>query len=671
MAQNRWNTANAIDNKPASNSVVDPPDPTSGDRLTQIVIASRLLGSDPDLVLHGGGNTSVKDTWRDVTGYEIEALFVKGSGWDLASIERAGFTPLDLAMLRRMLALSSLSDPDMMAGLAAAKLDASAPAPSVETLMHALLPHPAILHSHSDAIVNLTNTPDPQQTVRDALGDNILVVPYVMPGFDLAAKVSGLWPNTADASYRAVVLVNHGLFTYSGDAEDAYNQHIDLVTKAEQYLDAHAPRFALNGDLSLSSPTAVELARFRKQICHHACRPMIVSRHADPIVSTFVKRADLPEVTQRGPLTLDHIIRTKRNPLVGRDVAEYATQYAAEFERNKHRARTPVTMLDPAPRVVLDPEWGMLTVGGSIGDADIVADLYHHTMAVIPRAEALGGYTTPSDADLFDVEYWDLEQAKLRKGNPAELAGQVALVTGAASGIGRACALAYLARGAAVVGLDRSPSVTEVSASRAYLGITLDVTDATAFASALTTAVNRYGGIDHAVLAAGIFGDSTPIAKLDMTQWRNVLNVNLDSAAIALSLLHPLLAEAPNGGSVVLIASKNVPAPGPGASAYSASKAAVTQLCRVAALEWAPDNIRVNMVNPDAVFDTGLWTTELLEERAAKYNMDVDTYKKRNLLAVEITSDTVAQIVADLSTLKYRATTGAVIPIDGGNDRVI
>jgi rhamnose utilization protein RhaD (predicted bifunctional aldolase and dehydrogenase)/NAD(P)-dependent dehydrogenase (short-subunit alcohol dehydrogenase family) len=656
MAEDRWNAIELS---------------ADADLISQLVAASRLLGSDPDLVLHGGGNTSIKDVWTDVTGHTTDALFVKGSGWDLATIERAGFTPLDLAMLRRMLELPSLSDPDMMAALAAAKLDASAPSPSVETLMHALLPHTAILHSHSDAIVNLTNTPDPARIVGEALGANMLVVPYVMPGFDLATKVKGMWPNTSDGSYGAVVLVNHGLFTFAPTAAEAYHHHLALVNKAEQYLDANAPRFAGGGDLSLGTPSAVELAKFRRLICTHACRPMIVSRYVDSQTAAFVQRPDLQLITQRGPLTLDHIIRTKRNPLVGRDVAAYADNYAAEFTRNKHRARIPVTMLDPAPRVILDPEWGMFTAGNSVADADIVADLYHHTMAVIPRAEALGGYTTPSDADLFDVEYWDLEQAKLRKGAPAELAGQVALVTGAASGIGRACALAYLARGAAVVGIDLSPAVNEVSSSAAYLGLEVDVTDATNFARALMTATNRFGGIDHAVIAAGIFGASRPIAELDITEWRKVLSVNLDAAAIAMSQLHPLLAEAPNGGSVILIGSKNVPAPGPGASAYSASKAAVTQLCRVAALEWASDGIRVNIVNPDAVFDTGLWTPELLEERAAKYGVDVETYKKRNLLSVEITSATVANIVVDLSTPRYKATTGAVIPIDGGNDRVI
>jgi rhamnose utilization protein RhaD (predicted bifunctional aldolase and dehydrogenase)/NAD(P)-dependent dehydrogenase (short-subunit alcohol dehydrogenase family) len=656
MAQHRWGSIEV---------------PSNADLLTQVVAASRLLGSDPDLVLHGGGNTSVKDVWTDVTGHDTDTLFVKGSGWDLASIERQGFTPLNLAMLRRMLQLKSLSDPDMMAALAAAKLDASAPSPSVETLMHALLPHVAILHSHSDAIVNLTNTPDPQRVITEALGDGILVVPYVMPGFDLASKVSGLWSDTSDRRYRAIVLVNHGLFTFSENVKDAYDQHLALVNQAEDYLDLHAPRFAVNGDLALPTPNMVQLAEFRRDLCHKACRAMIVSRHADPVSTNFVKRTDLSSITQRGPLTLDHIIRTKRNPLLGRNIAMYTDEYAASFERHKHRARTPVTMLDPTPRVVLDSEWGMLTVGATIGDADIVADLYHHTMPVIARAEALGGYTVPSEADLFDVEYWDLEQAKLRKGSPPELTGQVALVTGAASGIGRACALAYLARGAAVVGVDLSPAVANVSASRAYLGIALDVTDAAAFASALAAAVDRFGGIDHAAIAAGIFGVSRPIAQLDFADWRKVLSVNLDAAAIALSQLHPLLACAPNGGSVVMIGSKNVPAPGPGASAYSSSKAAVTQLCRVAALEWASDNIRVNIVNPDAVFDTGLWTPELLAERAAKYNMDVDTYKKRNLLSVEITSDTVANIVVDLSTARYKATTGAIIPIDGGNDRVV
>jgi NAD(P)-dependent dehydrogenase (short-subunit alcohol dehydrogenase family) len=380
------------------------------------------------------------------------------------------------------------------------------------------------------------------------------------------------------------------------------------------------------------------------------------------------------DLATRGPLTPDHVIRTKRTALVGRDVAAYAAAYEAYVERNRHRARTEITPLDPAPRIVVDPELGVLAAGPTIGDARIAADIYRHTIPVLERAEDhLGGYVALPEEDLFDLEYWDLEQAKLAKASsPPRFAGMVAVVTGAASGIGRACAERLLAEGACVVGVDRDPSVAEVFGARAaFCGVEADVTAPGANEAAVRTAVERFGGIDLAVVSAGIFGASAPIAELDADEWRRVLAVNLDASVQLLADLHPLLARSPVGGRVVVIGSKNVPAPGNGAVAYSASKAALTQAARIAALEWAPDGIRVNVVHPDAVFDTGLWTDELLAERAERYGLTVDEYKRRNLLGTEVTSATVAATVAALLSDDLAATTGAQVPIDGGNDRVI
>jgi NAD(P)-dependent dehydrogenase (short-subunit alcohol dehydrogenase family) len=330
-------------------------------------------------------------------------------------------------------------------------------------------------------------------------------------------------------------------------------------------------------------------------------------------------------------------------------------------------------MLDPAPRVVLDQELGMLCAGPTAADAEIAADIYHHTMPVIAAAQDyMGGYRALPPGDLFEVEYWDLEQAKLRRaGNPPELSGELALVTGAASGIGRACAAELMKRGAAVMGVDLSADIFDVFTGVDYLGIQADVTDQAAIDRAIGEGVERYGGIDIAVLAAGIFGQSQTIATLDSEEWRRVMAVNVDSTAFLMSRLHPLLALSPNGGRVVVVGSKNVAAPGPGAAAYSASKAALTQLARVAALEWAVDRIRVNLVHPDAVFDTGLWTPELLSERAAHYGLTIEEYKRRNLLGVEVTSAVVARVVVSLCTGTFAATTGAQIPVDGGNERVI
>ena len=640
--------------------------------LGECVYCTRLIGSDPDLVLHGGGNSSVKTGWTDITGRQVDSLRVKGSGWDMGTIEAAGFTPLPLDRLRELLTLGSLSDPDMMRELSAARLDPGAPQPSVETLLHAYLPHRAVQHSHADVIVQLTNLAGGESTVRSVFGDDVVVVPYVMPGFDLARLVAEVWPEQSRPGTVGMVLLNHGLFTFGDTSAEAYRRHVQLIGRAEAWL-AERLRPDERAIPALPAVLLDDLAELRRQLSDAAGAPMIVTRHADDDVRRFVARPDLGSVSQRGPLTPDHVIRTKRTPLVGRDVAAFAEDYAAYFERNRHRGRMPLTMLDPAPRVVLDPELGMLTAGRTVKDARIAADIYHHTIRVVSGSEDhLGGYVALPEGDLFDCEYWDLEQAKLRAaGAPAPMAGMVGLVTGAASGIGRACAAELLARGAAVVGLDLSDAVEQAFDTPAYLGVRADVTDAAAQAAALRSGVERFGGLDVLVLAAGIFGASVPIGSMAAEEWRRVLAVNLDAAAELMHQTHPLLARSPVGGRVAIIGSKNVPAPGQGAAAYSSSKAALTQLARVAALEWAPAGIRVNVVHPDAVFDTGLWTPELLAERAAKYGMTVDQYKRRNLLATEVTAAGVAKVVVELCSDTFGATTGAQVPIDGGNDRVI
>ncbi len=646
--------------------------PSAADPLGECVHGSRLLGSDPALVLHGGGNTSVKHHVDDITGRRIDALYVKGSGWDLATIEAEGFTALPLDRLRELVGLEALSDAEMMRELGAARFDPAAPAPSVETLLHASLPHPAVLHSHADVIVNLTNNPAGEKLVRDLYGDRVVVIPYVMPGFALARVAAQLWAEQAHGGTVGMVLLNHGLFTFGDTTKKAYERHAELIEAAERWLDEHAPHGPAAGE-PLAPVDPGELAELRRRISAVAGRPMIVTRHADAEVARFVRRSDLADLAGRGPLTPDHVIRTKRTPLVGTDVDGYAERYREEFDRYRHRGPADLAMLDPAPRVVLDPVLGMLAAGPTVAGAGMAADIYRHTIPVLERAEDhLGGYEALDAADLFDVEYWELEQAKLRRGgSPPELAGSVAVVTGAASGIGRACATALLGRGAAVVGFDRDPGVPDTFDGDAWLGLTVDVTAHDAQRQAVAAAVERYGGIDIVVAAAGTFGASTPIASLSPQAWRQVQAVNVDAIAMLLASVHPMLARSPAGGRVLLIGSKNVPAPGRGAAAYSASKAALTQLSRVAALEWAGDGIRVNVVHPDGVFDTGLWTDELLEERAIEAGSTVDEYRTRNLLGAEVTSATVAAAVVALCSDAFAATTGAQIPVDGGNERVV
>jgi NAD(P)-dependent dehydrogenase (short-subunit alcohol dehydrogenase family) len=371
-------------------------------------------------------------------------------------------------------------------------------------------------------------------------------------------------------------------------------------------------------------------------------------------------------------LTPDHVLRTKSVPLLGRDVAAFAAAYRSYFERNAPLAKEPKRMLDPAPRVLLDPALGLCAVGRSAKDAAIAYDIYSHTIDTIRRAQALDGYRTISEREVFEVEYWSLEQAKLKSAGEAQVfAGEVALVTGAASGIGKACVGSLLARGAAVVGLDRDSSVASIGAAPAYLGVTCDVASEADVARALEEGVRTFGGLDMLVLNAGTFPEACRVESLSTSEWRRVMGVNLDANLVLLRECHPLLRLAPSRGRVVVIGSKNVPAPGPGAAAYSASKAALTQLARVTALEWGRDGIRVNVLHPNAVFDTGLWKDEVLQSRAQSYGLSVAQYKARNVLNVEVVSHDVAELAAELLGPLFAKCTGLQLAIDGGNERVI
>jgi NAD(P)-dependent dehydrogenase (short-subunit alcohol dehydrogenase family) len=314
----------------------------------------------------------------------------------------------------------------------------------------------------------------------------------------------------------------------------------------------------------------------------------------------------------------------------------------------------------------------VITVGRTAQDAGIAFDVFEHTIDIVLRATVLGGYRALPAADIFAVEYWDLEQAKLRRaGNPPPFAGEVALVTGAASGIGKAAVESFLKRGAAVVGLDINPNVSGMFKRPDFVGIPCDVSQVDDLERALDATARAFGGLDMLVLNAGIFPSSRRIEALPLADWRRVMDINLDANLALLSAAHPLLKCAPRGGRVLVVGSKNVPAPGPGAAAYSASKAALNQLARVAALEWGGDGIRVNVVHPNAVFDTGIWTEEVLRTRAESYGLSVDDYKRNNVLRVEITSRDVAELIVEMCGPLFAKTTGAQVPIDGGNDRVI
>jgi rhamnose utilization protein RhaD (predicted bifunctional aldolase and dehydrogenase)/NAD(P)-dependent dehydrogenase (short-subunit alcohol dehydrogenase family) len=635
------------------------------------VYTSRLLGRDKSLVLHGGGNTSVKIRETNRFGEAEEILYVKGSGWDLETIAAAGFSPVRLAPAARLATLSRLSDPEMVNELRTAMTLAAAPTPSVEAILHAVLPFKYVDHTHADAVVALTNNPDGVALVRETYGDSVVVIPYVMPGFDLARLCAERFPALAGPETIGMVLLSHGIFSFGATARESYERMIDLVGRAERLLERRGAWSLGPFPESPSEPEPLAIARLRHAVSRAAGFPMVLASHRDPRSLAFTRREDIARIAQ-GPATPDHVIRTKRLPLIGRNVEEYARAYRAYFDEHAPHAAAPKTMLDPAPRVILDPELGLVTAGRSAKDAAISGEIYQHTMDIIERAERLGGYRALPARDLFDMEYWDLEQAKLAQaGKPALFAGEVALVTGAGSGIGRATVESLLARGAAVVGLDIDPRIGELPARKDFLGLRCDVTVEAEVAAALARGISAFGGLDLLVLNAGIFPAARRIADLPLAEWDRVMRVNLDANLLLLRLGHPFLKLAPAGGRVVVIGSKNVPAPGPGAAAYSASKAALHQLARVAALEWGEDGIRVNILHPNAVFDTGVWTEEVLASRAAAYGLTVDEYRRNNVLRVEVTSRDVAELAAELCGPRFAKTTGAWIPVDGGNERVI
>jgi len=636
------------------------------------VYTSRLLGRDRSLVLHGGGNTSVKIREKNLFGEEETVLYVKGSGWDLETIEPQGFSPVRLSHVLRLAELPSLSDPEMVNQLVTHMLMAAAPAPSIETILHGLMPQKFVDHTHADAVLSVTNTREGEKRIRDIYGKRCVVIPYLIPGFDLAQYCAREFKRQGTPETVGMVLLNHGIFSFGATARESYERMIDLVTLAEKYLDSKRAWSVALTSSQPAKPKGSAQAELRRELSDAAGAPMILRTVTNERTLGFATHPQLARISQQGPATPDHVIRTKRTPMLGTDVARYVQTYKDYFSEHAPGAKEQKTILDPAPRVVLDPAFGLAAAGRTAKDAGVAAEIYDHTIDVILRAEALGGFQALPSKDIFDVEYWDLEQAKLRKGGkPPAFAGEVALVTGAASGIGKATAGAFLARGAAVVGLDLDSGVESLHARPDFLGLRCDVTDEAQVRSALERAVLAFGGVDMLILNAGVFPASRRIAELPAEEWRKSMTVNLDANLILMRACHAFLKLALRGGRVVVIGSKNVSAPGPGAAAYSASKAALNQLARIAALEWGADRIRVNTVHPNAVFDTGLWTEEVLSQRARQYGMTVEAYKTNNVLRTEVSSRDVAELAAEMCGPLFAKTTGAQVPVDGGNERVI
>ena len=629
--------------------------------------SSRLIGADTALVLHGGGNTSVKSTHTDRFGDKLDIIWVKASGFDLASMGPEGFTALDLPRVLKLAGLESLSDPDMVNEVLCARLDASAAAASIEAIVHALVPFKFVDHSHADAILTISNTPGGKERFAEIYGDRVLVLPYIKPGFDLAIQFRDVIANTDLSEYDAVISENHGVFTFDDDAFRSYEKMILVVNEAEAWLRNNYGR-AEFPVADASDPVVV--AATRKGVSNLAgCA--VISRRSKSIPGSNVER--FGALLRKGTLTPEHVIHNKPYPaMLGDDsesgLAAFRSEYVGYFDR---AADADLTMLAPFPHWALFEDGHCRSFGPNLKRASISADVADTTLEAMYYADQIGDWQGLGEQDLRDLEYWELEQAKLKRQKPAsELTGKIAVVSGAAAGIGQACAEVLFEKGAVVIGLDIDPSISETMSKPGYEGLVLDLTDEAAVANALAYVVDNYGGLDIVVSNAGIFRTGAKIETLGDEDWDAILAVNLSSHRKLIKQAVPFLRHGINPG-IVVIGSRNVAAPGGGAAAYSVSKAGLTQLMRVAALELAPEGVTVNAVHPDAVFDTRLWTPEALATSAARYGLTIDEYKTRNLLKAEIKSRDVALAVCAFIDGTLPATTGAQLPVDGGNDRVI
>ncbi len=657
-----------------------------GEDLALRVYTTRLLGGDPRLVLHGGGNTSVKTHLVDAVGQAAEVLCVKGSGWDMAAIEPRGLPAVRLDPLRDLRALDGLSDEEMVNQQRRNLLDTTAPNPSVETLLHAFLPHKFVDHTHSTAILSVTDQPDGPARCAQVFGDSMALVPYIMPGFGLAQAAAEV--ADANPAVEGLILLKHGIFTFGDSAEEAYGRMIAQVSRAEVYLMDNAAKtftaVALPRDLLPVARVAPLLRGLTAQVVDPAeglYRPMILDFRGGEAVRAYSNGADLHRYAKVGVATPDHTIRTKNTPLIvpppdaGQIAAfeagsraaldAFVAGYESYFERHNPRQAVPKTMLDPMPRVILVPGLGLFGLGKSATEAAIAADIAENTIEVITRAEAVGCFESVTEAEMFDIEYWSLEQAKLGKGAEAPLARQVVAVTGGAGGIGAATAAAFAAEGAEVAVLDRDGDGAVATAARfGGLGLACDVTDPAAVQAAMDRVCETYGGLDIVVSNAGAAWQGR-IGEVDDAVLRKSFELNFFAHQSVAQAAVRVMATQGTGGVLLFNASKQALNPGPDFGPYGLPKAALIALVRQYAIDHGGDGIRANAINADRV-NTGLYAEGMLEERAAARGLSVPDYLAgANLLKREVTVGDVAQAFVSLAVA--RKTTGAILTVDGGN----
>jgi rhamnose utilization protein RhaD (predicted bifunctional aldolase and dehydrogenase)/NAD(P)-dependent dehydrogenase (short-subunit alcohol dehydrogenase family) len=651
------------------------------------VYTTRLLGGDPRLVLHGGGNTSVKTRISDLNGDEVDVLCVKGSGWDMGSIEPAGLPAVRLAPLLKLRGRDSLSDEEMVRLQRANLIDPAASNPSVEALLHAFIPHKFIDHTHSTAVLALTDQPDGEALCREVYGARVGYVPYLMPGFGLAKAAAQVFE--ADPSVEGLVLVKHGIFSFGADARQAYERMVALVTLAEERLAAQRKPAFVSAGLPVRPAPVAEVAPIVRGACglpdsksDGAWKRFVLEFRGNDAVMNFVNGAEVERYGQAGVVTPDHNIRIKNKPLVvaapaagdlaafndavRAAVAAYGESYRSYFVRNNARVGGIKTMLDTSPRVLLVPGVGLFGLGRSKKDARVAADLAEAAIATITDAEAVGRFEPLPEADLFDVEYWSLEQAKLGSARELPLAGQVAVMTGAAGAIGFATAGAFAAAGAEVALLDVDEAAAQAKAKSiggAAIGIRCDVTDAASVRDAFAKVASGFGGVDIAISNAGAAWQGR-IGEVDEAILRESFELNFYGHQRVAQAAVKIMRAQGTGGCLLFNVSKQAVNPGPGFGPYGLPKAATLFLVRQYALDYGSEGIRANAVNADRI-RSGLLTEEMIASRSKMRGVSEADYMRGNLLGREVAAEDVAQaFLAQALALK---TTADVTTVDGGN----
>lgn len=646
------------------------------------VYTSRLLGRDPALVLHGGGNTSVKTQIPDSLGAPVEVLCVKGSGWDMAEIEPAGLPAVRLAPMLALRKLAALTDEDMVNVQRCNLLDSSAPNPSIETLLHAFLPHKFVDHTHAIAVLSVSDQPDGDKLCREVHGKRMGYVPYIMPGFLLAKKAAEVFE--ADPSVEGLILEKHGIFTFAESAKRAYELMIEHVSLAEARLAKNRKSVFVRGPEPKRLAAVADIAPILRGLCairtKGAVKPMTLEFRTSPEIVNYVSGREVSRYSQVGVVTPDHTIRTKNWPVVipapdAGDIAafklgaakafeDFAIKYRAYFARHNARQSPPKTELDPIPRVLLVPGVGLFGVGAGAGAARIAADIAESTVKTITDAEAIGTFRPADEGDLFDLEYWSLEQAKLGKGKEARLARRVVAVTGGASGIGLATAKAFKAEGADIAILDL-PGDALAAAAKAVkgTGITCDVTNAASVTAAFAKLSATFGGVDIVVSNAGKAWQGR-IGTVDEQVLRDSFELNFYGHQRVAQAAVGIMLKQGHGGALLFNISKQALNPGPDFGPYGLPKAAALALMRQYAIDHGGDGIRANAVNADRI-RSGLLTETMITERSKARGVTPESYMGGNLLGQEVTADDVAQAFVNLALSEK--TTGAILTVDGGN----